>query len=84
MTLPLILGLVLFLGLVLLFLMLLPVSSVEGALLEEVARESRRADEKKTHAVLNVDFLAKPFVLLRRLVSAEPSPELTRRLMLAG
>ena len=37
MTLPLILGLVLFLGLVLLFLMLLPVSSVEGALLEEVA-----------------------------------------------
>ena len=45
MTLPLILGLVLFLGLVLLFLMLLPVSSVEGALLEEVARESRRADE---------------------------------------
>ena len=84
MTLPLILGLVLFLGLVLLFLMLLPVSSVEGALLEEVARESRRADEKKGHAVLNVDFLAKPFVLLRRLVSAEPSPELTRRLMLAG
>ena len=84
MTLPLILGFVLFLGLVLLFLMLLPVSSVEGALLEEVARESRRADEKKGHAVLNVDFLAKPFVLLRRLVSAEPSPELTRRLMLAG
>ena len=35
MTLPLILGLVLFLGLVLLFLMLLPVSSVEGALLED-------------------------------------------------
>src|SRR5216684_490425 len=64
MTLPLILGFVLFLGLVLLFLMLLPVSSVEGA--------------------LNVDFVAKPFVLLLRLVSAEPSPNLTRRLMLAG
>ena len=84
MLLPLILGFVLFLGLLLLFLLMLPVSSTESALLEEVARGGHRAEGSKTPSFINIELVAKPFVFLRRLVSAEPSPELVRRLMLAG
>jgi len=84
MVLPLILGFVLFLGLVLLFLVMLPVSSAESALLEEVAREGRRADGQSGKSLINIDLVARPFLFLRRLVSAEPSPEVVRRLMLAG
>jgi len=84
MLLPLILGFVLFLGLLLLFLVMLPVSSAESALLEEVARGSHRAEDAPGRSLINVDLVAKPFLFLRRLVSAEPSPELVRRLMLAG
>ncbi len=84
MVLPLILGFVLFFGLLFLFLVMLPVSSAEGALLEEVARDGRRAEEHVSKSFINVESIAKPFEFLRRLVSAEPSPELGRRLMLAG
>jgi tight adherence protein C len=84
MALPFILGFVLFVGLVLLFLIALPVSSPESALLEEVARGPRRREESTSHGFVNVDVLAKPFVVLRKLVSAEPSPAIVRRLMLAG
>ena len=84
MLLPLILGFVLFLGLILLFLLMLPVSSTESALLEEVARGGHRAEGSNTPSFINIELVAKPFVFLRRLVSAEPSPELVRRLMLAG
>src|SRR5437868_3722130 len=84
MLLPLILGFVLFLGLLLLFLLMLPVSSTESALLEEVARGGHRAEGSNTPSFINIELVAKPFVFLRRLVSAEPSPELVRRLMLAG
>ena len=84
MALPFILGLVLFLGLVLLFLMTLPVSSTESVLLDEVARGSHTPAGRNGPAVLNVDVLAKPFVLLRKLASADPNPDLVRRLMLAG
>ncbi|PYV52887.1 MAG: hypothetical protein DMG91_18370, partial [Acidobacteria bacterium] len=84
MLLPLILGFALFLGLLLLFLLMLPVSSTESALLEEVARGGHRAEGSNTPSFINIELVAKPFVFLRRLVSAEPSPELVRRLMLAG
>jgi len=84
MLLPLILGFALFLGLLVLFLVMLPVSSAESALLEEVARGGHRADEAPSRSFINVELVAKPFLFLRRLVSAEPSPELVRRLMLAG
>jgi tight adherence protein C len=84
MLLPLILGFVLFLGLLLLFLLLLPVSSTESVLLEEVARGGHRAEGATTPSFINLELVAKPFVFLRRLVSAEPSPDLVRRLMLAG
>lgn len=84
MLLPLILGFVLFLGLLLLFLVMLPVSSAESALLEEVARGGHRAENAKPSSFINVELVAKPFLFLRRLVSAEPSQELVRRLMLAG
>lgn len=84
MLLPLILGFVLFLGLLLLFLVMLPVSSAESALLEEVARGGHRAENAAPSSFINVELVAKPFLFLRRLVSAEPSPEIVRRLMLAG
>jgi tight adherence protein C len=84
MALPFILGFVLFLGLVLLFLATLPVSSTESVLLEEVARGPHRPAGMTRRAVLNVDVLAKPFLFLRKLVSAEPNPDIVRRLMLAG
>jgi tight adherence protein C len=84
MLLPLILGFVLFLGLLLLFLLMLPVSSTESVLLEEVARGGHRAEGSNTPSFINIELVAKPFVFLRRLVSAEPSPDLVRRLMLAG
>lgn len=84
MLLPLILGFVLFLGLLLLFLVMLPVSSAEGALLEEVARGGHRGENATPSSFINVELVAKPFLFLRRLVSAEPSPEIVRRLMLAG
>src|SRR5437867_6067698 len=84
MALPFILGFVLFLGLAVLFLMTLPVSSAESALLEEVARTPHRSAEMSRRALVNVDVLAKPFVFLRKLVSAEPNPAIVRRLTLAG
>ena len=83
MALTLVLGLFLFVGLLVLFLVMLPASSVESVLLEEVARGSRRADEA-TRSALNLDVLAKPLIVLRRLVSVEPNPAQVRRLMLAG
>jgi len=84
MALPLILGFLLFVGLLLLFLMMLPASTAENALLEEVARGGHHAEAGSSRSFIKVELVAKPFVLLRRLVSAEPSPELVRRLMLAG
>jgi tight adherence protein C len=83
MALTLVLGLFLFVGLLVVFLVMLPASSVESVLLEEVARGSRRADEG-THSALKLDVLAKPLIVLRRLVSVEPNPAQVRRLMLAG
>ena len=88
MTVTILLGLFLFLGFLFLFLFMLPRPSAESALLEEVTREARRPEGETNRSqswrVLSADLLGKPFALLRRFITAEPDPELVRRLMLAG
>jgi len=80
-----ILGICLFIGFLFLFLLLMPRPSAAGALLEQVTRTSRVADNIPAwRAALNVDYLAKPFTIVRRLFSPEPDPDLVRRLSLAG
>ncbi len=79
-----VLGVCLFVGFVFLFLMLTPRPSAAGALLQEVTRPMRPADGPAWRGALDVDYLAKPFTLIRRLFTPEPAPNLVRRLMLAG
>ncbi len=80
-----ILGICLFVGFLFLFLVLMPRPSAAGALLEQATRANRVTDDVPVwRAALNVDYLAKPFTLLRRLFSPEPDPDLVRRLTLAG
>jgi tight adherence protein C len=63
----------------------MPRPSAAGALLDQVTRGGRVADEVPAwRAALNVDYLAKPFTLIRTLFSPEPNPELVHRLALAG
>src|SRR5207249_3915354 len=72
-------------GFLFLFLLLVPGTSPAGALLQEVTRPiESRSDMPAWRSALNVEYLAKPFTLVRRLFSAEPDPKLVRRLMLAG
>jgi tight adherence protein C len=80
-----ILGICLFIGFVFLFLLLMPRTSAAGALLHEATRPMRaEAAPPAWQSAVNVDFLAKPFTLVRSLFSPEPDPKLVRRLMLAG
>jgi len=79
-----ILGIGLFVGFLFLFLLLTPRPSAAGALLQEVTRPVRPADAPAWRGALDVDYLAKPFTLVRRLFAPEPDPKLVRRLMLAG
>jgi tight adherence protein C len=80
-----ILGICLFVGFLFLFLLLMPRPSAAGALLEQATRASRAAEGVPVwRSALNVDYLAKPFTLLRGLFSAEPDPDMVRRLTLAG
>ena len=79
-----ILGAGLFIGFLFLFLLLAPRPSAAGALLQEVTRPERMADAPAWRSALDVDYLAKPFTLVRRLFAPEPDPKLARRLMLAG
>jgi len=80
-----ILGTCLFIGFVFLFLLLMPRTSAAGALLHEATRPMRaEAAPPAWQSALNVDYLAKPFSLVRGLFSPEPDPKLVRRLMLAG
>jgi tight adherence protein C len=85
MTLVIVLGVCLFIGFVFLILLLSPRPSAAGALLQQVTRPVRIQEEVPVwRAALDVDFLAKPFTLIRSLVASEPDPQLVRRLMLAG
>src|SRR5947209_5864195 len=80
-----ILGICLFVGFLFLFLLLMPRPSAAGALLEQATRTTRPAEGVPVwRSALNVDYLAKPFTLLRGLFSPEPDPDLVRRLTLAG
>jgi tight adherence protein C len=82
-----IIALISFISFLLLFLFMLPKSTAETALLEEVAREarvSRREPDAKSKPLVDIDLIAKPFTFFRSFFSREPDPELVRRLMLAG
>ena len=80
-----ILGICLFIGFVVVFLLMMPRTSTAGALLHEATRPMRvDAAPPAWHSALNVDYLAKPFTLVRGLFSPEPDPKLVLRLMLAG
>src|SRR5215510_565506 len=79
-----VLGICLFIGFVFLFLLLTPRTSAAGALLQEVTRPVRQTDVPAWRTALDVDYLAKPFTLIRSLFTPEPDPKLVRRLMLAG
>jgi tight adherence protein C len=80
-----ILGVCLFFGFLLLFLLLMPRASAAGALLEQATRTTRATEDIPVwRSALNVDYLAKPFTLLRSLFSPEPDPDLVHRLALAG
>jgi tight adherence protein C len=80
-----VLGTCLFVGFLSLFLLLTPRQSAAGALLEEATRPMRvDASAPAWRTALEVDYLAKPFTLVRRLFTPEPDPKLVRRLMLAG
>lgn len=79
-----ILGICLFIGFVFIFLLLAPRPTAAGALLQEAVRPIRQDDAPAWRSALDVDFLAKPFTLVRTLIASEPNPELVRRLMLAG
>jgi tight adherence protein C len=80
-----ILGICLFIGFVFLFLLLMPRTSAAGALLQEATRPMRADTAPPAwQTAINVDYLAKPFTLVRSLFSPEADPKLVRRLMLAG
>jgi tight adherence protein C len=80
-----ILGICLFIGFLFLFLLLMPRPSAAGALLHEVTRPIRvEAAVPAWRSAIDVDFLARPFTLVRSLFAPEPNPDLVRRLMLAG
>src|SRR2546430_4619951 len=88
MTLTIVLTIVLFVGLLLLFLLMLPRTSPESALLQEVARPSFRYQREEVlrawRTTFSADLLAKPFTFFRKFFTAEPDPALVRRLLLAG
>jgi tight adherence protein C len=80
-------GILAFVGFFLIALFMLPRSSAQSALLDEVTRQAREVQNPGAQASrsgVDVDWLAKPFTLFRRLFSSEPDPDLVRRLMLAG
>jgi tight adherence protein C len=79
-----VLGICLFIGFVFVFLLLTPRTSAAGALLQEVTRPVRASGAPAWQDALNIDYLAKPFTLVRSLFIPEPDQALVRRLMLAG
>jgi tight adherence protein C len=79
-----ILGVCLFIGFVFVFLLLTPRATAAGTLLHEVTRPIRQSGAPAWQQALDVDYLAKPFTLIRSLFAPEPDPKLVRRLLLAG
>jgi len=80
-----VLGVCLFIGFVVLFLLLMPQRTAAGVLLQQATRPMRLAEQAPAwRSALEVEYLAKPFTLVRTLFSPEPDPKLVRRLMLAG
>jgi hypothetical protein len=77
-------GVCLFVGFVFLFLLVTPRPSAAGALLQEAVKPVRSTSHPAWRTAFNVDYLAKPFTLLRSLFTPEPDPKLVHRLMLAG
>jgi len=87
MTLVIVLGICCFVGLFLIFLFMLPRTTTQTTLLEQVTREvqeQRSVGGETKQGVVNADLLAKPFALFRGLFASEPDPALVRRLLLAG
>ena len=86
MTLAIIFGLCLFTALAISFVLLMRRSSEQGALLEEVTRPVQGAGQVPAawRSPVSADTIAKPFTAFRRFFSAEPDPEIVRRLLLAG
>ena len=76
-----------FVGFFLIVLFMLPRSSAQSVLLDEVTRQARKAQNSAAQTArsgVDVDLLARPFTLFRGFFSSEPDPDLVRRLMLAG
>jgi tight adherence protein C len=87
MSLMILLGGCAFVGFFLIILFMLPRSSAQSMLLDEVTRQAhdeKKAGTRTSPSAVDVDWLAKPFTLLRRSFSTEADPVLVRRLMLAG
>jgi len=85
MNIVILLGVGCFIGFTILFLILLPRPTEGAVLLEQVTQEARDREQAVTGASkINTEAIAKPFTLVRSLFSAEPNPELVRRLSLAG
>lgn len=87
MVLTIVVGAVLFAGLLTLLLLILPNPSPASVLLDEVAQQERHPEGKGSSAwrsAASADLLAKPFASFRSFFSTAPDPGLVRRLMLAG
>jgi tight adherence protein C len=85
----LLIALSLLLGLFFLFFYLFPLSSAGSIRLEKVTREALAEGKKQGGpqwwgSLLSAEELAKPFALIRGMMSGGPDEDLTRRLMLAG
>jgi len=88
MMLTIVLGLILFIGLLFVFLFMLPRTSLASDLLHEVAQQTAHPRLESVppawRSALSADSLAKPFSIFRRFFTTEPDPALVRRLLLAG
>src|SRR4029078_2539771 len=77
-----------FVGFFLIALFMLPRSSAQSVLLDEVTRQARKAQNSAAAQTalsrVDVDLLARPFPLFRGFFSSEPDPDLVGRLMFAG
>lgn len=79
-------GLTIFAVFALVLLLLLGRPSAQSVLLEEVTRDVREAGSMPAQwrSKVSADVVAKPFTWFRRFFSAEPDPDIVRRLLLAG